>query len=74
MINEHSESGIGSDISPDGLTYCVSDKLRLTDIKMVEADGCFVTDDTLNLMRHVLRGLERGVLETLGYTKGTDWP
>jgi len=25
-------------------------------------------------MRHILRGLDRGVLETLGYTKGTAWP
>jgi esterase/lipase superfamily enzyme len=34
----------------------------------------FLTDGTLNLMRYVLRGLDRGVLETLGYTKGTAWP
>ena len=34
----------------------------------------FLTDGTLNLMRYVLRGLHRGVLETLGYTKGTAWP
>jgi len=26
------------------------------------------------LMRHVLRGLDRGVLDRLGYTKGTAWP
>jgi esterase/lipase superfamily enzyme len=34
----------------------------------------FLSDGTLNLMRHVLRGLDRGVLETLGYTRGTAWP
>jgi hypothetical protein len=34
----------------------------------------FLTDGTIDLMRHVLRGLDRGVLETLGYTKGTAWP
>jgi esterase/lipase superfamily enzyme len=34
----------------------------------------FFTDGTLNLMRHVLRGLDRGVLETLGHTRGTAWP
>jgi esterase/lipase superfamily enzyme len=34
----------------------------------------FLTDGTLNLMRHALRGLDRGVLNTLGYTKGTAWP
>ena len=34
----------------------------------------FVNDDTINLMRHVLRGLDRDVLDTLGYTKGTAWP
>jgi esterase/lipase superfamily enzyme len=34
----------------------------------------FVNDDTINLMRHVLRGLDRGVLYSLGYTKGTAWP
>jgi hypothetical protein len=25
-------------------------------------------------MRHVLRGLDRGVLDRLGYTKGAAWP
>ncbi len=45
-----------------------------------EVDGAaihgayFVNEGTLNLMRHVLRGLDRGVLNTLGYTKGTTWP
>ena len=45
-----------------------------------EVDGAaihgayFVNDGTLNLMRHVLRGLDRGVLDTLGYTKGAPWP
>jgi esterase/lipase superfamily enzyme len=34
----------------------------------------FLNDGTLNLMRHVLRGLDRKVLATLGYTKGTAWP
>jgi esterase/lipase superfamily enzyme len=45
-----------------------------------EVDGAaihgayFLNEGTLNLMRHVLRGLDRGVLNTLGYTKGTAWP
>jgi len=26
------------------------------------------------LMRYILRGLDRGVLDTLGYTKGNAWP
>jgi esterase/lipase superfamily enzyme len=45
-----------------------------------ETDGAaihgayFVTQGTLNLMRHVLRGLDRGVLDTLGYTRGAAWP
>jgi hypothetical protein len=34
----------------------------------------FVHDGTINLMRHVLRGLDRGVLDSLGYTKGAAWP
>jgi hypothetical protein len=34
----------------------------------------FLNDGTLNLMRHVLRGLDRGVLDNLGYTKGAAWP
>jgi hypothetical protein len=34
----------------------------------------FLNDGTLNLIRHVLRGLDRGVLDTLGYTKGAAWP
>jgi hypothetical protein len=34
----------------------------------------FLTDGTLNLMRHILRGLDRGVLDTLGYTRGNAWP
>lgn len=34
----------------------------------------FVTPETLNLMRQVLRGIDRKVLETLGVTKGTAWP
>jgi len=25
-------------------------------------------------MRHILRGLDRGVLDNLGYTKGAAWP
>ena len=36
--------------------------------------ACFVIEGTLNLMRHVLRGIDRGVLDTLGYTKGAAWP
>jgi esterase/lipase superfamily enzyme len=34
----------------------------------------FANDGTLNLMRCILRGLDRGVLDTLGYTKGAAWP
>ena len=34
----------------------------------------FLTDGTLNLIRYILRGLDRGVLKTLGYTEGTSWP
>jgi hypothetical protein len=34
----------------------------------------FVNDDTISLMRHVLRGLDRGVLDSLGYTRGAAWP
>lgn len=45
-----------------------------------EVDGAaihgayFVNEGTLTLMRHVLRGLDRGVLDRLGYTKGAAWP
>ena len=45
-----------------------------------EVDGAaihgayFINDGTLNLMRQVLHGLDRGVLDSLGYTKGTAWP
>jgi esterase/lipase superfamily enzyme len=34
----------------------------------------FVTDGTIALMRQILRGLDRGVLETLEVTKGNAWP
>lgn len=34
----------------------------------------FSSDGALNLMRHILRGRDRGVLETLGYTRGNAWP
>lgn len=34
----------------------------------------FETDETLGLMRNVLRGIDRGVLTTLGLTQGTAWP
>jgi esterase/lipase superfamily enzyme len=34
----------------------------------------FLNDGTINLMRHVLRGVDRGVLDSLGYTRGTAWP
>jgi esterase/lipase superfamily enzyme len=34
----------------------------------------FANDGTLNLMRHILRGLDRGVLDRLGYTRGAAWP
>jgi hypothetical protein len=33
----------------------------------------FANDGTLNLIRGILRGLDRGVLDTLGYTKGAAW-
>jgi esterase/lipase superfamily enzyme len=45
-----------------------------------EVDGAaihgayFLNPGTLSLMRHILRGLDRGVLNTLGYTKGSAWP
>jgi hypothetical protein len=45
-----------------------------------EVDGAamhgayFVNEGTLNLMCHVLRGFDRGVLDRLGYTKGAAWP
>src|SRR4029077_10503661 len=34
----------------------------------------FVTGDTSNLMRRILRGIDRDVLEKLGVTKGAAWP
>ena len=34
----------------------------------------FVTDGTITLMRQILRGLDRGVLEKLGVTQGKAWP
>ncbi|HEY4283585.1 MAG TPA: alpha/beta fold hydrolase [Chthoniobacterales bacterium] len=34
----------------------------------------FVTDGTIELMRQILRGIDRGVLETTGLTKGRAWP
>lgn len=34
----------------------------------------FVTNGTIELMRHVLRGLDRGVLQTTSVTKGNAWP
>jgi hypothetical protein len=34
----------------------------------------FVTGDTINLMRRILRGIDRDVLEKLGVTKGAAWP
>ncbi|PYK42003.1 MAG: hypothetical protein DME46_12445, partial [Verrucomicrobia bacterium] len=33
MINNRSQGGVGPDVSTDGLTYWVSDKQPLTDIK-----------------------------------------
>ena len=36
--------------------------------------ACFVIEGTLNLMRHVVCGIDRGVLETFGYTTGAVWP
>lgn len=34
----------------------------------------FKTQGTIDLMRELLRGLDRGVLEATGMTKGTAWP
>jgi hypothetical protein len=34
----------------------------------------FVTDGTIQLMRQILRGIDRGVLERTGATKGNAWP
>ncbi len=34
----------------------------------------FVTDGTLELMRRVLKGIDRGVLNQLGFTRGHAWP
>jgi hypothetical protein len=34
----------------------------------------FVTDATIELMRQILRGIDRGVLDQLGVTKGSAWP
>jgi hypothetical protein len=36
--------------------------------------GAYFNEGTLNLMRHVLGGLDRGVFDRLGYTKGAAWP
>src|SRR5438046_9618676 len=33
MINDRSQGGVGPDVNTDGMTYCVSDKQPLTDIK-----------------------------------------
>jgi len=33
----------------------------------------FETDGTIELMRQILRGIDRGVLETTGITNGTAW-
>ena len=34
----------------------------------------FVTDATIELIRQVMRGIDRGVLATTGVTQGTAWP
>jgi esterase/lipase superfamily enzyme len=34
----------------------------------------FLTDGTIDLMRHILRGLDRGVLEPLDTQRATAWP
>jgi hypothetical protein len=53
---------------------------RLLELFPPDVDGAaihgvyFANDGTINLMRHVLRGLDRGVLNALGYTKGSGWP
>lgn len=44
--------------------------VRSTDIH----GAYFLTDGVLHLMRQILRGMDRGVLEKLGYTRGTAWP
>jgi hypothetical protein len=56
----------GASIAP------VSSRMKWTVRQSTEAT--FVNEGTLSLMRHVLRGPGRRVLETLGYTKGTAWP
>ena len=34
----------------------------------------FDTEGTLSLMKHILRGIDRSVLETVGSTQGAEWP
>ena len=95
MINDRDKGGIGPNPNIDGVTFWVSDKQPLTDLrnwqkvsagnfqKLLVAAGekfpalhgaYFLTDGTINLMRRILRGLDRNVLNTLGHTKGTASP
>jgi hypothetical protein len=34
----------------------------------------FETDGTIELMRRVLRGVDRGILQSTGMTQGNVWP
>lgn len=60
MINNRSQGGVGPDISTDGMTYWVSDKQSLSDIH----GAYFLTDGTLNLMRHTADRTISGWLRT----------
>ena len=89
MINDRSKGGTGPDVNWEGLTFCVSDKLPLTGIKnwrqvprgnfqklsVRDIHGAyFLTHGTIERMRNILRGRDRGVLENLGYTRGHACP
>ena len=76
-------SKVSIDCGADRRMECVSPNVWDIDCSSFfgpEVDGAaihgvyFLNDGTINLMRHVLRGLGRGVLGTLGYAKGTAWP
>lgn len=59
------------EFTPVANRQCVG--CRLLQLFPPKVDGAaihgayFSTDETLNLMRYILRGLDRGVQETLGY-------
>jgi hypothetical protein len=59
MLNHRSESAVGLDFSSDGT---------------IIYGAYFLTDSTLNLMRHLLRGFDRGVPGTPNDTKRTASP